>query len=324
VRRAPDIVAAMTQLPQPVVPVCYRHPKRETYVRCTRCNRPICPDCMNEASVGHQCPECVAEGRRTQRPVRTAFGGSLVGARGYVTTTLIGLNVLMALVSLVSAGGRGVFGGGLGGLLGGATPLTQWGAVQGQAVYRNTVTGALSQGPFGVADGEYYRLVTAMFLHYGPLHLLLNMWALWVLGRILEGVLGPIRFLALYLVSGLGGSVAVYVFAPDAPTVGASGAIFGLFAGLFIVLKRLGRDTSSVIPILVLNIAISFVPGISLAGHLGGLVTGAIIAAALAYAPRTSRNLVVGGVVGALLAVFAVLVVVQTAALQGFTPYLGL
>ena len=123
--------------------------------------------------------------------------------------------------------------------------------------------------------------------------------------------------------AGLGGSVAVYLFAPArGRRAGASGAIFGLFAALFIVLKRLGRDTSSVIPILVLNIAISFVPGISLAGHLGGLVTGAIVAAALAYAPRKSRNLVVGGVVAALLAVFAVLVVVQTPPIQcrGFPP----
>src|SRR4029077_16533033 len=83
--------------PQPVVPVCYRHPRRETYVRCTRCNRPICPECMNEASVGHQCPECVAEGRRTQRAARTAFGGTIAGAQGYVTKTLIAINVLVQL-----------------------------------------------------------------------------------------------------------------------------------------------------------------------------------------------------------------------------------
>src|SRR5881394_3064355 len=95
----------MTQPPVGAVPVCYRHPKRETYVRCTRCDRPICPDCMNEASVGFQCPECVAEGRRSQRPARTAFGGSAVGAQGYVTKALVGLNVLMALASVAAAGG---------------------------------------------------------------------------------------------------------------------------------------------------------------------------------------------------------------------------
>ena len=286
----------MTQVPQPVVPVCYRHPKRETYVRCTRCDRPICPDCMNDASVGHQCPDCVAEGRRTQRPVRTAFGGSMRGAQGYVTSTLIGLNVLMMVLAAASArGGDSLFGGsGFGGLIGGLTPLHIWGSlvpgptgffdVSGDSVH---LLGATA----GVAGGEYYRLFTSMFLHYGLLHLLMNMWALWVLGRTLEAVLGPLRFLVLYLVAGLGGSVSVYLFAhPHAPTAGASGAIFGLFAALFVVLKRLKRDTSSVIPILVINLIISFVPGISLAAHLGGFVTGGLLAAAFAYAPRTMRN----------------------------------
>jgi membrane associated rhomboid family serine protease len=318
----------MTQAPQPVVPVCYRHPKRETYVRCTRCERPICPECMHDAAVGHQCPECVAEGRRSQRPVRTTFGGSMAGVNGYVTISLIVINVVMMLLSAASAGGGGgsLFGGGLGGLFGGGTPLTDWGAVKGLDTYGYQGTDITFTVPSGVADGEYYRLVTQMFLHYGPLHLLMNMWALWILGRSLEGVLGPLRFLALYLVSGLGGGVAAYVFDPDSPTAGASGAIFGLFAALFIILRRLGRDTSSVVPILVINIAISFVPGISLAGHLGGLFTGAVIAAALAYAPRKVRNLVVAGTVGGLLLLMALLVIAQTIALQdtpvppGFVP----
>jgi membrane associated rhomboid family serine protease len=316
----------MTQVPQPVVPVCYRHPKRETYVRCTRCDRPICPDCMHDASVGHQCPECVAEGRRTQRPVRTAFGGTLRGAQGYVTSTLIGINVLMMLAAAASArGGDSLFGGqGFGGLLGGLTPLHVWGAlVPGPTTFVTTVAG---QGAHvvgtsaGVVGGEYYRLITSMFLHYGLLHLAMNMWALWVLGRTLEAVLGPLRYLGLYLISGLGGSVSVYLFAnPHAPTAGASGAIFGLFAALFVVLKRLGRDTSSVIPILVINLAISFVPGISLAAHLGGFVTGGLVAAAFAYAPRTSRNLMQGlALVGALV-VLVVLTVYGTAMLIG-TP----
>ena len=142
-----DIVAAMTQLPQPVVPVCYRHPKRETYVRCTRCDRPICPECMNEASVGHQCPECVAEGRRTQRPVRTTFGGSLAGAKGYVTIDPDRhQRADDAAVASPRPGGRGMFGGGFGGLLGGPTPLHQWGAVQGQAVYRRHGDGSAVAG----------------------------------------------------------------------------------------------------------------------------------------------------------------------------------
>jgi membrane associated rhomboid family serine protease len=310
----------MTQAPQPVVPVCYRHPKRETYVRCTRCERPICPECMNDAAVGHQCPECVAEGRRTQRPVRTTFGGSMAGVNGYVTITLIVINVAMMLVSIVTArGGDAMFGGGFGGLLGGGTPLTAWGAVKGLTTCEFQATGVQFTIPGGIAEGEYCRLVTAMFLHYGLLHLLLNMWALWILGRTLEGVLGPVRFLVLYFVSGLGGSVAAYLFTPASVGVGASGAIFGLFAALFVVLRRLGRDTSSVLPVLVINIAISFAPGISLAAHLGGLVTGAVLALALAYAPRKSRNLVVGGTVAALLLFMGTLVVIQTIALNDIT-----
>jgi len=280
-----------------VIPVCYRHPKRETYVRCSRCDRPICPECMNDASVGHQCPECVAEGRRTQRPVRTTFGGTMAGAKGYVTISIIGLNVFMMILAAATAGGgTSLFGGsGFGGLLGGLTPLHIWGAlVPAPTTFVEVQAGevvGIAGSTDGVAHGEYYRMVTSMFLHYGLLHLLVNMWALWVLGRTLEGVLGPVRFLALYLAAGLGGSVSVFLFAgPHTASAGASGAIFGLFAALFIVLKRLGRDTSSVIPILVLNIAISFVPGISLAAHVGGLVTGGIVAAAMAFAPRKNRT----------------------------------
>jgi membrane associated rhomboid family serine protease len=244
----------------------------------------------------------------------------MAGVRGYVTISLLAVNVAMMLLSVASAGGGdSLFGGGFGGLLGGRTPLTDWGAVKGLDVFGYRGTDVTFAVPSGVADGEYYRLVTQMFIHYGPLHLLMNMWALWILGRSLEGVLGPVRFLALYLVSGLGGGVAAYLFSPASATAGASGAIFGLFAALFVVMRRLGRDTSSVVPILVINIAISFAPGISLAGHLGGLFTGAVVAAALAYAPRKIRNLVVAATVGGLLFLMLIIVVVQTIALRG-TP----
>ncbi|KAB1905586.1 rhomboid family intramembrane serine protease [Micromonospora sp. AMSO31t] len=299
--------------PAPTTPVCYRHPDRETYVRCTRCDRPICPECMRDASVGHQCPECVSEGRRSVRPARTAFGGGAAGRQGYVTKTLIALNVLVMVLSIASdRGGDAAAGGsGFGGLMGGGTPLTGWGAVL-----------ALWPPPFpteGVATGEWYRLVTAMFLHYGVVHLLLNMWALWVLGRTLEAVLGPLRFLALYLIAGLGGNVAVYLFSnPYSASVGASTAIFGLFAAIFVILRRLGRDTSAIVPILVINLIFTFtVPGISVAGHLGGLVVGALMALVLAYAPRMRRTAfqAAGGAI--LLVALLGLVLVRTAALTG-------
>jgi membrane associated rhomboid family serine protease len=270
---------------------------------------------MREASVGHQCPECVAEGRRTQRPVRTAFGGSALGARGYVTISLIAINALMLVVAAISAKSADALAGGGGlGISGTSTPLHRWGAVLGYVKY----------GPFdttyhGVAAGEYYRLITGMFLHYGILHLLMNMWALWVLGRVLEAALGPARFLALYLAAGIGGNVAAYLFSsPAVATAGASGAIFGLFAALFVVMRKLGRDTSAVWPLLVINLVFTFlVPGISIAAHLGGLATGAVVAAGLAYAPGpdSRRTMVQVGTVVAVLIVLGVMTAARTASL---------
>jgi membrane associated rhomboid family serine protease len=237
---------------------------------------------MIVASVGHQCPECVAEGKRSQRPALTHFGGSRIGMEGYVTKTLIGLNVIIFAITL-TAGGFGLWGG--------RTIFHIWGGVIGEGYYLN----AQEQPVYipGIDGGEFWRLFTAMFLHYGLIHLLLNMYALWALGRSLEAALGPVRFGALYLISGLGGNVACYVFSPNALSAGASTAIYGLFAAYFLVLRKLGRDATSVIPIILINVVLTFtVPGISIAGHLGGLVTGAICGLGLAYAPRQNRTLV--------------------------------
>lgn len=285
---------------QPSVPYCYRHPGRETYIRCTRCDRPICPDCMVVASVGHQCPECVAEGRKTVRPALTHFGGSQAGVHGYVTKALLGINVLVFLLTLALTGGRA--------LMGGISELHVWGAVNGSGEVIGRDGTMIPIGYPGIDGGDYYRLLTAMFLHYGIIHLLLNMYALYILGRSLEAALGPVRFAALYLIAGLGGNVAAYIFAPNALSAGASTAIYGLFAAYFLILKRLGRDASSVIPIILINVVLTFtIPGISIAGHLGGLVTGAIAGAGLAYAPREHRTLiqtvVLAGTVLALLGV---------------------
>lgn len=305
----------MTNVLPTGVPVCYRHPGRETYVRCTRCDRPICPDCMRAASVGHQCPECVAEGRRTQRPTRTAFGGGVSGRRGYVTIGLILINVVMLLISLASAknGAQALGGQGFAGLIGGQTPLLEKLGVVGEVRFTN---GAVA--PFGVADGQYYRLFTAMFMHFGILHLLMNMYALWILGRTLESFLGPARFLALYLVAGLGGNVAAYLFQPAALSAGASTALFGLFAALFLVLRRLGLNATSVLPVILINLVFTIsVPGISIAGHLGGFVVGALAGAGLAYAPRQRRNLVQAGALVAIVVVLVLLSVYQTSQLTG-------
>jgi len=246
---------------------------------------------MNEASVGHQCPECVAQGKRTQRPTRTAFGGSGVGRAGYATRTLVGINVLVMILSTIAGGAGALFGGsggGLGGLLGTDTSVTRWGAVIGYAAY----------GPggemHGIAAGEWWRLITAMFLHYGLLHILTNMWALWVLGRYLEAALGPVRFAALYLIAGLGGNVVSYLFDdPRVASAGASTAIFGLFLAAIVVNRRLGLQIAQLVPLLVVNLIITFtVSSISKTGHLGGLLVGGIVAVIMAYAPAKHRTLI--------------------------------
>lgn len=308
---------------QPTVPVCYRHPARETYLRCSRCDRPICPSCMNDAAVGHQCPDCINEGRRTQRASRTAFGGTQAGQHGHVTMALIGLNVAVAVVVFIIGGTQAAGGGGWGGLLGGITPAHLWGGMQtGPIAYVEMVgPGQYFAGPGGVADGEYHRLLTSMFLHYGLFHLALNMWALWVVGGVLEPLLGRIRFLALYLISGLGGSVLTYLFAArlipgtEDGTIGAgaSGAVFGLFAAFYIIMRRLGRDTSVITMILVVNLILTFVvPQISIWGHLGGLITGGLVALGLAYAPRAHRNPVQLATIIGVVALLAVLTVTRT------------
>lgn len=277
---------------------------------------------MRAASVGHQCPECVAEGRRTQRPARTAFGGGAAGREGYVTKALIGINVLVAVIGVAVAGTGSLLGGGL---FTAASRVQAIGAVIGPSV---TVTGdnqlllgafpAIGQVYPGIEDGGFYRLITAMFIHYGLVHLLLNMWALWVLGRNLEAVLGPLRFLALYLLAGVGGNVASYLLSPDALAAGASTAIFGLFAATFIILRRLKRDTSAIIGVLVINLVLTFsIARISWQGHLGGLVTGAMVGAILAYAPRANRNLVQSVGCGAVLAMLLLLTVARMAAATG-------
>lgn len=272
---------------------CYRHPEREAHVRCTRCNRRICPDCMIEASVGFQCPECVREGNASVRRARTSFGGRLSDNPGYVTKVLIGLNVGMLAAEYASSS------------------VTDHLELLGRAF--DPSTGQL----IGVAEGQYWRLITAAFLHAGLLHLAMNMYALFLFGPPLEQALGRARFTVLYVVAALGGNAASFAFSsPNQPSLGASGAVFGLFGAFFVVNRRLGRDSSGLLVLLVVNLAFSFlVPNIDWRAHVGGLVTGVLIAGVLVYAPRSQRTVVQAtGTVVVLLAVVA-LIVWRTAAL---------
>lgn len=302
----------------PSAPVCYRHPHKETYVRCARCDRPICPDCMNQASVGWQCPDCVREGQKTIRRPRTALGGA-IGGSGTVTKTLVGINVLVFLAGLLWVGSAG-----LGSLLtGGNTPLHLYGALISVPVQVQQGGEIFIVG--GVASGDYYRFLTSMFLHYGVIHLLFNMYVLWVIGQYLERELGAVRYLGLYLVSGLGGGVLTYLLAaPNSASAGASGCIFGLFGAMVVVNRKLGRDMSGIYVVLGLNLVITFmVPNISWTGHVGGLVTGLALGFALAHAPRNNRTLIQAGGFAVVLLVFAALILYRTNVLTAMLAAAG-
>jgi membrane associated rhomboid family serine protease len=275
---------------------CYRHGDRETYISCQRCGRPICPDCMHPASVGFQCPECVAEGNRTVRQPRTMAGGLVPAKVGVVTWGIVAINVVVFLLAQL----RDESG----------FPYIE---------YQLSLLGGSAIAPSGelltgVSDGGWWRLVSSMFLHTSIMHILFNMYALTIFGPMLEGALGRLRFIALYLVAGLGGSAVVYAFtAPNVPTLGASGAIYGLFGAAFAVFARRGLELRGLVMLMGINLAITFlVPNISWQGHLGGLVTGAVLGYALAYAPRQRRTLVQAAAFGAALVVIAVAIVART------------
>jgi membrane associated rhomboid family serine protease len=239
---------------------CYRHPDRHTGVRCVRCDRPICPECQRPASVGFQCPDDVRAGRATVRQGRTVVGAPANSQLPLVSYLLIGLNVLVYLITALSHGGTLIDNTG-------GTLFADWQLVPVLVGYNH----------------EYLRLVTAAFLHYGPLHIALNMFALYVIGPPLERILGWWRFLVVYLLAALGGSVAILLLGdPRQPVVGASGAIFGLFAAALVLSRLVGFDTRSLLITIGINFIFTFsVPGISKLGHIGGFLIGGLATLAL-------------------------------------------
>lgn len=281
--------------PETPVPTCYRHPGREAHLRCTRCDRYICPDCMRDASVGHQCPECVAEGNRGVRRPRPSAVSRQASDQPVVTYALIAVCVLAYVGEIASKRVVPDF-----------MMLGAWTRPDG------TLTA-------GVLDGEWYRLITSMFLHqepsggsFGFAHILLNMWALYVLGPPLEMALGRARFLSLYLLAGLGGNVLLLLVAPYTGAVGASGAIFGLFGAFFVVARRSGAPTAPILFLLAINLIFTFsVSGISWEGHVGGLVTGLVVAFVYAYAPAVRQRWMHIAAPLAVLALFVALIVVK-------------
>jgi membrane associated rhomboid family serine protease len=278
--------------PSTGVPTCFRHPGRETYVSCVRCGRPACPDCLRSAAVGQQCVDCVRAGNRGTRPVGAVFGGRAVSG-AVVTWALVAINVLLYLIELA----RPSLGYDLGMI--GLGRFTNGGPLQ------------------GVAEGQWYRLITSAFLPppgggLGPLDIIFNMWALILVGPALERLLGHGRYLTVYLVSALGGSVALYVLVPYELALGASGAIFGLFGAWFVVARRLRLDSRWIVTLVVLNLVIGFVvPNIAWQAHVGGLLAGGLLTAAYAYAPRQNRALIQVGATVAVVGVLILAVVVR-------------
>ena len=266
--------------------VCYRHPKNETSVTCSDCGRPICTDCMVFAAVGIKCPECAGQPTGVRRATTGFKAAAGEGAGALVTKALIALNAAVFVLELARPGVVGDF-----------------------ALY----------GP-ALAAGEWWLLVTAAFLHAGPIHLLFNMLALWWFGGALEGFLGRARFVGLYLVSALAGSAGALLLTPDARTVGASGAVFGILgAGVLLERRRIYVFGGGALLVVLLNLVLTFRPGISIGGHLGGLVGGMLAVLALSRFGRghaAYTRLGLAGI-GGLVAVGVVSVAIAYARVRG-------
>ena len=258
--------------PSAQAPVCPRHPDRPSYVSCQRCGRPACPECQRAAAVGFQCVDCVNETKRSTPEVRSVYGGAVATGKPLVTFVLIAACALLYVL--------------------------QW-LVPNDAIYQALGFANIYAEP-QYGEFEPWRMVTSAFLHSQGfvLHIALNMYMLWIFGQALEPLLGRVRFLALYLLSAFGGSVGYLLltslYSPGQPlygVVGASGAIFGLFGAMLLVQRQRGGDTRQLWILIAINGVIGFlVPQIAWQAHLGGLVTGALAAAVIAYTPRGPRQ----------------------------------
>jgi membrane associated rhomboid family serine protease len=256
---------------------CYRHPNRETGVSCSECGRGICPDCMVFAPVGIRCPEHAGRAQGAARMTTGVRRAAFEGQGALVTKILIGINVLVFLINLAQGSTLGQVSGSL---------------FEKGALY---IHGGLDQG-------EWWRLITAAFLHGNLIHIALNMIVLWFVGAPVEMAIGRGRFLALYLISGLAGSAGALIFSPNAVTVGASGAIFGILgAALVLEFQRNYVLGGQALGLIVVNLVLTFaVPNISRGGHIGGLIGGALCMLAMSRFGRTHAIYGRPGLVGVL------------------------
>jgi membrane associated rhomboid family serine protease len=261
---------------------CYRHPDRETGVSCSECGRGICPDCMVFAPVGIRCPDHAGRAQGTARVSTGVRRAAYEGTGALVTKVLIALNVLVYLASLAQG--------------------SSFGRTSGSLFEKGALFIRVPFYPGGLAEGEWWRLLTAAFLHGSIIHLGFNMFVLWFIGAPVEQAIGRGRFLALYIVSGLAGSAGALLFDPYAVTVGASGAIFGILgAALVLEWQRSYVLGGQALGLIVVNLVLTFaIPNISIGGHLGGLAGGALSMFALSRFGRTHAIYGRPGLVGVL------------------------
>ncbi len=262
---------------------CYRHPSRETRVSCSNCGRPICPDCMTPTPVGMRCPECASQRTKVVR-MRD------MTSTPQVTVALIAINVL---VFLAGGGGGGTF--------------AEKGELLGSGLQR--AANAQSIEYLGVAYGQWWRIVTGGFLHANFLHIAFNMYLLYLLGQMLEPALGHVKFALVYFVSLLVGSLLVLIVAPHSPTLGASGAVFGLMGAAAVEMRarQIPIMQSGIGVLILINLALSFtIGGISWQGHVGGLIGGALVMFILQLGDRyRQQSLALAGCVAIGVASFA-------------------
>jgi membrane associated rhomboid family serine protease len=245
---------------------CYRHPDRQSFIICQRCGRTVCSECQTQAAVGVHCPECVREARESAprtagRATRTRLKRSMRSSSGVpvVTYSLIALNIAVFAIDFVTGG-----------------------SLYGWLAYRGDFTAL-----------QPWRMLTSAFMHASVLHLLFNMFSLFVFGPVIEHAVGRVRFAALYLLAAFGGSLAVLLLAPMQAVVGASGAIFGLLGAFFIIQRRLGGNNTQLLVLIGLNVAFGFiVPNVAWQAHLGGLVVGAAVAAVYMATRHRSKKAV--------------------------------
>lgn len=316
-RPGPDF-AAPRQDSAPVVRTCYRHGDREAMIACQRCDRPICPECMREAAVGFQCPACTSAGR--VRAVELPFGGSPSANPRLTSMMLAALNGAVFLLILATGGAASRWSDALaltpvGRCLATSSPGSYYPLIVDAATCRTTGDGTWQAGQ---ASGAVWQVITSAFTHVGFMHIAFNMLALWMLGPVVEQILGRGRFLLIYLGSALTGSALVmWASSPTQSTLGASGAIFGLMGTYLLLVWKVKGDVRNALMWIGLNLIITFLPGsgISWQGHLGGLVGGLLLATIVMQAPRERRATWqwVGG--GAVVALAAIAIVLRMAVL---------